>query len=148
MREKLMADMKEAMKSGNKAKLSTLRMVLAALKDKDIEARVSGKVQGDDEIIALLRKMVKSRQESRALYAQAGRTDLVEQEAGEIAILESYLPQMMDDATLEAAVRDAMAQTGAATVKDMGKVLALLKQKHGAVFEAATASAKVKAMLG
>ena len=124
MRERFTTEMKEAMKAGDKRKLGTVRLIQAALKDKDIEARGAGKGQStDEEILALLQKMIKQRQELIAIYEQGGRPELAEQEREEAEIIASFLPQQMDEAETKAAIEAAIAETGAASMKDMGKVV-------------------------
>ncbi len=124
MRERFTQDMKDAMKAGDKRRLSTVRLVQAALKDKDIEARGAGRGQASDEdILGLLQKMIKQRQESAGIYEEAGRAELAAQEREEAAIIAAYLPQQMDEAEMRAAVTAAIAATGAGSVKDMGKVI-------------------------
>ena len=122
-------------------------MVNAALKDKDIEARGLGKSVGDEDILALMQKMVKSRQESLEIYERAGREDLASIEREEIAIINSYLPQPMDADAVKAAIAAAIAETGAASVKDMGKVIAALRAKHAGQMDFGKASGLVKAVL-
>lgn len=148
LREQFTEAMKASMKAGDAATTSTVRMILAELKKVDIEARPKGieKVE-DGEIHAMLRRMVKSRRESVELYRQGNRQDLVDKELAEIAVIERFLPPEMDEAALEAAVRAAVAETGAASVKDMGKVMAALKAKHGGSLDMAKAGPKVKAAL-
>jgi hypothetical protein len=147
MRERFTADLKEAMKAGDKPRVETIRMIAAGLKDRDIEARASGKTLSDDEILALLQKMVKSRQESADIYDKAGRADLAEKERGEIAVISSYLPQPLSEAEVAEAVKAAIAATGAASIKDMGKVVAELKGKYAGRMDFGKASAAVKAAL-
>jgi uncharacterized protein YqeY len=148
MREQFTSQLKLAMKAGEKRRVDTIRMITAALKDKDIEARGSGKTVGDDEILALLQKMVKSRQESLEIYEKAGRADLATQESEEIAIIRGFLPEPIDEAEVEAAIHAAIAETGAASIKDMGKVIAALKAKYAGRVDFAKASALVKVKLG
>lgn len=148
MREALNAALKTAMKAGEKRRVETIRMVNAALKDRDIEARGSGKTVSDADILALLQKMVKSRDESREIYAKAGRDELARQEAEEITIIQEFLPKQMDEAEVAAAVEAAVAETGAASIKDMGKVVGALKAKYAGRMDFAKASAAVKAKLG
>ena len=148
MRAKFMNDLKEAMKAGAKRKVDTIRLITAAIKDKEIEARGLGKTIGDDDILALLQKMIKSRQESLGIFESAGREDLALIEREEIAIISSYLPQQMDEAGVKAAISAAIAETGAASVKDMGKVIAVLKAKFSGQMDFGKASGMVKGMLG
>jgi uncharacterized protein len=148
MREEFTSQLKLAMKAGDKRRVDTIRMIAAALKDKDIEARGTGKAVGDDEILALLQKMVKSRQESLEIYEKAGRADLARQEGEEIAVIKSFLPEPLDSAAVEAAIAAAIAETGAVSIKDMGKVVGALKAKYAGRMDFAKASAFVKTKLG
>lgn len=147
MREQITDMVKTAMKAGDKRRVATLRMVQAALKDKDIEARSSGKEVSDADVLALLQKMTKSRQESADIYAKAGRDELAAQEREEIAIISELLPRQMDEEAVEAAITDAISQTGALSMKDMGKVIGVLKAKHAGQMDFGKASGKVKAAL-
>jgi uncharacterized protein len=149
LRDKLMEDVKLAMKAGEKAKLSTIRMIQAALKDKDIEARGLGKGQlTDDDILPLMQKMVKQRQESIAIYTQAGRHELAAGEQAEVEVINAYLPRQMDETDMKAAIKATVAETGAASMKDMGKVVAALKARYAGQMDFAKASQMVKAALG
>ncbi len=147
MRDQFMSVVKEAMKAGDKRRVATVRMIQAALKDKDIEARGLGKTVSDDDILALLQKMVKSRQESLGIYEQAGREDLATQEREEIVIIQAFLPKQMSDDEVNAAIDKAIAETGAASVKDMGKVVGALKAAFTGRMDFAKASGLVKARL-
>jgi uncharacterized protein YqeY len=148
MRERFTQEMKDAMKAGDKRKLSTVRLIQAALKDKDIEARGAGKGQASDEdILALLQKMIKQRQESIGIYEQAGRTELAQQEREEAEIIAAFLPKQMDEAEVRQAIQAAMAETGAASLKDMGKVISVLRGKYAGRMDFGKASALVKEML-
>jgi uncharacterized protein YqeY len=148
LRERFTADMKEAMKAGEKGRLGAIRLIHAALKDKDIEARGNGKEPlSDEEILAMLQKMVKQRQESIAMYEQGGRTELAQQEKDEVTVITSYLPQQMDEAETKAAIEAAIAETGAASMKDMGKVVGVLRGKYAGRMDFAKASGLVKDML-
>jgi uncharacterized protein len=147
MREKITQDLKVAMKAGERAKVDALRLINAALKDKDIEARGAGKTLTEDDILALLQKMIKSRQESLEIYEKAGRADLADKEKGEIAVISAYLPQQLSQAEVAEAVKAAIAEVGAASIKDMGKVVATLKAKYTGRMDFAKASAAVKAAL-
>lgn len=147
MREEFMTSLKTAMKAGDKMRVSTLRLVQAAIKDKDIEARGLGKTVSDDDILALLQKMVKQRQESLAIFEKEKREDLASIERDEIAIITSFLPRQMDEAGVKAAIAAAIAETGAAGMKDMGKVVAALKAKHSGQMDFGKASGLVKAAL-
>jgi uncharacterized protein YqeY len=148
MREKITQDLKVAMKAGDRAKVDALRLINAALKDKDIEARGAGKTLTDDDLLALLQKMIKSRQESLDIYEKAGRADLADKEKGEIAVISAYLPQQLSESEVADAVTAAIAEVGAASIKDMGKVVATLKAKYTGRMDFGKASAAVKAALG
>jgi uncharacterized protein len=149
MRDRLMDDLKTAMKAGEKAKVGTIRLIQSALKDKDIEARGLGKGQlTDDDIMALMQKMVKQRQESLAIYAQANRPELAAIEQAEIDIISAYLPKQMDEAEMKAAIAAVVAQTGASSMKDMGKVVGALRAQFAGQMDFAKASAMVKTALG
>ncbi len=138
----------EAMKAKNERAVSTLRMVNSTLKNADIEARGAGKpALGDAEVLALLQKMIKQRQESVELYKKGGRADLVKQEEEEIAIISAYLPKQMSDAEMQAAIAAAVKETGAAGMKDMGKVIGTLRAKYAGQMDMAKASGLVKAAL-
>ncbi len=148
MRERFTAELKEAMKAGDKRRLGTIRLIQAALKDKDIEARGAGKGQAtDEEILALLQKMIKQRQESMAIYDQNGRPELAQAEREEAVVIASYLPQQMDEAETRAAIQAAIAETGAASMKDMGKVVGALRGRYAGGMDFSKASALVKEML-
>ena len=147
MREKFTSDLKEAMKAGDKMRVATIRLITAALKDRDILARGEGKTVSDEDILALLQKMVKSRQESLDIYEKNNRPELAAQEKGEIEVISSYLPKQMDEAAVAAAISAAIAETGAASMKDMGKVVGALKAKYTGQMDFAKASAAVKAAL-
>ena len=147
LRDAVSAQMKEAMKAGDKTRVGALRLVIAALKDREIEARGSGKIVSRADELALLTKMVKSRQESLAIYQQAKRDDLAAQESAEIAIISEYLPKQLDEAQVTAAAKAAIAETGAATLRDMGKVVTALKERYPGQMDFAKASAIVKALL-
>ena len=148
LRDQFSTDLKTAMKAGDAPRVSTLRMILAKLKDTDIAARPKGVAAvPDDEVLGMLRGMVKSRRESVALYTQGNRPELAAKEEAEIAIIEAFLPRQMDEAALAQAVDAAMGETGAASIKDMGKVMAALKAKHGAALDMARAGAVARAKL-
>ena len=147
MRETFNSALKIAMKAGDRRRVDTLRLVNAALKDRDIEARGTGKTVTDADILALLQKMVKSREESRDIYLKAGREELAKTESEEIAIIQDYLPQQMGDAEVTAAVDAAIVETGATSIKDMGKVVGTLKAKYAGQMDFGKASAAVKAKL-
>lgn len=147
MRDRFNDELKTAMKAGDKLRVATIRMINAGLKDKDIEARGQGKTVSDDDILALLQKLVKSRQESAEIYEKAGRTDLSTKEREEIAIIQSFLPQPLTPAETDAAISAAIADAGATSIKEMGKVIGLLKSKYAGRMDFGAASAAVKAKL-
>jgi uncharacterized protein YqeY len=149
LRARFTEELKAAMRAGDTARVSTIRMITAKLKDADIASRPSGVDEiPEDQITSLLRGMVKSRRESVELYRQGNRPELAEKEEAEIAVIESFLPQQLDEAAMQAAVKEAVAETGASSIKDMGKVMAALKAKHAAVLDMAKAGPMVKAALG
>jgi uncharacterized protein len=148
IREELTSELKTAMKGGDKRRVETIRLVNAALKDRDIEARGQGKTLSDDDILALMQKLIKSRQESVEIYDKAGRVDLATQEREEIAVIQSFLPQPLSEAETEAAITAAIAETGASSIKDMGKVVGVLRANYAGRMDIAKASAAVKAKLG
>jgi hypothetical protein len=148
LREQFTEQLKVSMKAGNAARTSTLRMIMAKLKDTDIAARPKGVDRvPDDEVLTMLRGMVKSRRESVTLYEQGNRPELAAKETAEIAVIETFLPQQMDDTAIEAAVAAVISEAGAASIKDMGKVMAALRAKHAAALDMAKAGAIVKARL-
>jgi uncharacterized protein YqeY len=149
IRDDINNDLKDAMKAKDERKVSTLRMVNSALKNADIEARGAGKpALGDAEALPLLQKMIKQRQESVELYKKGNRADLVKQEEEEIAIIAAYLPKQMSDAEMAAAIDAAIKDSGAAGMKDMGKVIGALRAKFVGQMDIGKASAAVKAKLG
>ena len=150
LREQITEAMKDAMRAREPDTLSTVRMILAGIKDKDIAARPGGNATGigDPEILSLLQSMVKQRRESVVLYAQGNRADLVAKEEGEIAVIERFLPKQMDAAETDAAITAAIAESGAASIKDMGKVMAALKGKYSGQMDFSAVGPAVKAKLG
>jgi uncharacterized protein YqeY len=148
LRERFTTEMKDAMRAGDKRRLGTVRLIQAALKDKDIELRGAGKgPASDEEILALLQKMIKQRQESVAMYEQGGRPELAAQEREEAAIVQSFLPQQMGEAETRAAIEAAIAETGASSMKDMGKVIGALRGKYAGRMDFGKASALVNQLL-
>ena len=148
LRDDINKALTEAQKAKNERAVSTLRMVNSALKNADIEARGTGKPPlGDPETLALLQKMIKQRQESVEMYQKGGRDDLVKQEQEEIAVISAYLPAQMSDDEVKAAISAAIAETGAAGIKDMGKVIGVLRGKYAGQMDFGKASALVKGML-
>jgi len=148
MREKINADLKEAMKSGDKARVGTLRLVNAAIKSADIEARPSGKDKiTDADILSVLAKMIKQRRDSIEQYKAGARQDLADKEAAEITVIEAYMPKQMSEAEAKAAIAAVIKETGAAGPKDMGKVMGALKAKYAGSMDFGKASAQVKELL-
>ena len=147
LRDDINKALTEAMKARNERAVSTLRMVNSTLKNADIEARATGKTLGDAEVLGILQKMIKQRQESVELYKKGNRDDLVKQEEEEIAIISAYLPAQMSEADMTAAIDAAIAETGAAGMKDMGKVIGVLRGKFAGQMDFGKASAAVKAKL-
>ena len=149
LRQQLNDAMKEAMKAKDAKRLSTLRLVLAALKDRDIAARTetSRDLLGDDEILSLLAKMIKQREESAVAYDAGKRPELAAGEREEIAIIRSFMPAQMDEAGVEQAAKSVIAELGASSIKDMGKVMAAMKERYAGQMDFARASAIVKARL-
>jgi len=150
LRQRLNDELKAAMKSRDQRATSTLRLILAALKDRDIAARPRGITDGVDEteIIDMLQKMVRQRQESIVLYKQGNRPELVDQEQGEINMIERFLPQKMSDTEAAMAVESVVKELGAATIKDMGRVMAALKERYAGRMDFAKVGQQVKQKLG
>ena len=150
LRERFNEVLKEAMRAKDQPKLGTIRMIMAGVKDRDIAARPKGNSTGidDGEILNLLRSMIKQRQESIEMYRQGGRQELVDKEAAEIVVIESFMPTQMAEDEIRAAVAAVVAETGAASIKDMGKVMAELRARHAGVMDFAKAGPLVKAALG
>ena len=146
LRAQLTDAMKEAMKTKDAKRLATVRLVLAALKDKDIAARseTSRDLLGDDEILGLMAKMIKQREESAAAYDAGNRPELAAGEREEITIIRSFMPAQMDDAGVKAAAQAVIAELGAASIKDMGKVMAAMKERYAGQMDFARASSVVK----
>ena len=150
LRDKLNDAMKDAMRARDTAALGTIRLILAKLKEVDIAARTETNREGvaDDRILSMLQGMIKQRNESVALYEKGNRADLADKEKAEITVIERFLPQQMDEAAVDAAIREAIAATGAASIKDMGKVVGQLKAKYAGQIDFSKASAAVKKALG
>ena len=150
LREAFSERLKQAMRARDSRTVSTVRLMMAALKDRDIATRPGGNTAGipDPEIQRMLQGMVKQRRESIAMYRQGNRPELAQQEEEEIAIIESFLPQQMSDDEIAAAAKAAIAETAAAGVKDMGKVMSALRERHAGVIDMARAGAVVKQLLG
>ena len=150
LRDAFSERLKQAMRAKDTRTLSTVRLILAALKERDVAARGSGNQEGipDPEILRLLQGMIKQRRESIALYRQGNRPELAQQEEEEIAVIESFLPKQMSEEEIAGAAKAAIAETGAAGVKDMGKVMGLLRDRHAGIMDMARAGAVVKQLLG
>ena len=150
LREEIKTQLVAAMKAKDDAKVSTLRMIGATLKDKDIAARPSGKTDGisDDEILSMFQTMIKQRRESIELYEKGGRTDLADKEKKEIEIISAFLPAQMDENAVKAAIEEQIQATGASSMKDMGKVMGALRAKYAGQMDFGKASAIIKSLLG
>jgi uncharacterized protein YqeY len=142
--------LREAMKARDTRTISTVRLIIAGLKDRDIAARGQGNAEGlsEAEILRMLHAMVKQRRESIVLYEQGNRPDLVQQEAEEITVIESFLPRQLDDGETEEAARAAIAETGAANVRDVGKVMAMLRERHAGTIDLGRAGTIARRLLG
>ena len=149
IRDTIKAAQISAMKGGAKERLATVRLILAKIKDRDIELRTASSTPDDDVIVVdVLQKMVKQRRESIALYEQGGRDELAAVEKAEAAIIEEFLPAQLSEEDTKTAIEAIKAEVGAESVKDMGKVMAVLKERHGSEIDMSKASALVKAALG
>ncbi|MDE2403478.1 MAG: GatB/YqeY domain-containing protein [Sphingomonadales bacterium] len=149
IRDSIKAAQVAAMKAGDKPRLAAVRLILAKLKDKDIELRTAAQVPDDDVLVVdVLQKMGKQRRESIALYEQGGRQELADVEKAELAVIEEFLPAQMSDDDVKAAIEAIKAELGATSMKDMGKVVAALKARHGSQLDMGKASGLVKAALG
>ena len=148
IRDDIKAAQVAAMKAGDKARLGTIRLMLAKIKDRDIELR-TGTAPADDDVLVtdVLQKMVKQRRESIAMYEQGGRQELADTEAAEVVVIEDFLPAQLSEADATAAIRTIVAELGATSVKDMGKVMAAVKDRHGSQLDMSKASGWVKAAL-
>jgi uncharacterized protein YqeY len=154
MRDRLGSALKEAMKAREADRLSTLRLINAAIKDRDIALRGANDddagtaaMVSDDEVLAILGKMIKQRQESARAYEEGGRLELAEKERAEIVVIEEFLPRQLDQAEVGAAIEAAIAEAGASSLRDMGKVMAVLKGRYAGQMDFAAAGAAVKARL-
>ena len=148
IREHLKAAQVSAMKAGDKQRTAAIRLIQSAVKNRDIELRTSSAPTDDDALVTeVLQKMIKQRRESIALYEQGGRAELAEAEKAEVAVIEQFLPQQMSDEETKAAIDAIVAETGASSVKDMGRVMAALKERHAGQLDMSKASALVKARL-
>ena len=149
MRERIAQAMKDALKSKDQATLSTIRLIVAALKDRDIAARSDNNHDGisDDEILSMLQTMIKQRNESAKMYKDGGRPELADAEKAEIVLIQQFLPEQLSKGDIEKAITEAIAQTNAASIKDMGKVMAHLKEQHAGQMDFSAASQMVKVAL-
>ncbi len=149
LRETIKTETIAAMKAGDKARTAALRLIGAKIKDRDIELRTGKAPDNDDDlVIEVLQKMAKQRRESIQMYEEGGRQELADQEKGELAVIEEFLPQMMSEEETRAAIEQVKADVGAESPKDMGKVMAELKSRHGNVLDMGKASGLVKASFG
>ena len=148
LRSRFTEAMKASMLAKDAPRTSAIRMIMAKLKDADIAARPAADKVPDEQVVAMLRGMVKSRRESADMYVQGNRPELAAKEVAEIAVIEGFLPQQMDEAAMQAAVAAAVAEAGASSVKEMGKVMAVLRAKHAASLDMGKAGPLVKAALG
>ncbi|MBZ0128421.1 MAG: GatB/YqeY domain-containing protein [Rhodobacteraceae bacterium] len=150
MRDRINTSLKEAMKAKDAPRLSTLRLINAAIKDRDIAVRSDGNDAGvaDAEILAILVKMIKQRQESATTYEEAGRLELAEKELAEIEVIREFMPRQMDEAEAKAAVKAVVSEIGAESIRDMGRVMAALKEKYAGQMDFGKAGSAVKELLG
>lgn len=150
IREQLKKELVEALKTKNEKKVATIRLINAAIKDKDIEARPKGNLDGidDNAILTLLQSMIKQRNESISLYKQGNRNDLVDKETAEIGIIQAFLPKQMSTEEIKIVIENLITQTGASGIKDMGKVMAALKAQYAGQLDFAAASVLIKEKLG
>ena len=149
LRDRLQSALKDAMRARDAERLSTLRLINAAIKDREIAMRGDGAeaVVSEGEVTGILSKMVKQRQESARVYEEGGRLELAEKELNEIKVIEEYLPRQLDGEEVDAAIGSAIAEAGAASIRDMGKVMAVLKAKYTGQMDFATVGPRVKEML-
>jgi uncharacterized protein len=145
LKERITEDMKAAMRAGEKERLGTIRMLQAAIKQREVDERIT---LDDTQVLAVVEKMVKQRKESITQFEQGGRADLAAKEKAEIELLQAYLPAQLSEAEVDALIRDAIAATGAASVKDMGKVMGAVKAKAAGRADMGAVSARIKAALG
>jgi uncharacterized protein len=145
LRERITEDMKSAMRSGEKDRLAAIRMILAGIKQREVDERIT---LDDPQVLTVLEKMVKQRKESITQFQAGGRADLVARESAELALLQSYLPAQLSDAEIDGLIAQAVAATGASSIKDMGKVLGALKVTVAGRADMSNVSARVKARLG
>jgi uncharacterized protein YqeY len=146
LKQRITEDMKTAMRAGDKRRLGVIRLIMAAIKQREVDERIES--LSDEQVLAVLDKMVKQRRESVAQYEKAGRDDLAEQESFEIQVLQDYLPAALSDSEIDALIEHALADTGASSMKDMGKVMGVLKPKLQGRADMGAVSARIKARLG
>jgi uncharacterized protein len=145
LKERITDDMKAAMRAGEKDRLGVIRMITAAIKQREVDERIS---LDDAQVLSVLEKMIKQRKESLTQFQAGNRPDLVDKESAEIVLLQSYMPSQLSDGEIDALITDAVAATGAATLKDMGKVMGIIKAKAQGRADMAAVGAKIKAKLG
>ena len=145
LKERITDDMKAAMRSGEKERLGIIRMITAAIKQREVDERIT---LDDAQVLSVLEKMIKQRKESLTQFQAGNRPDLVDKEAGEINLLQSYMPAQLSDAEIDTLIGDAITTTGAASIKDMGKVMGIIKGKAQGRADMAAVGAKIKAKLG
>jgi uncharacterized protein YqeY len=145
LKDRITEDMKSAMRAGEKERLGTVRLALAAIKQREVDERIS---LDDTQVLAVLEKMIKQRREAITQFQSGGRADLVAKESAEISVLQQYLPAQMSEAEIDTLIREAIESTGAASVKDMGKVMALVKPKAQGRADMGALSARIKQKLG
>jgi uncharacterized protein len=144
LKERITEDMKSAMRAGEKERLGTIRMILAAIKQREVDERIT---LDDGQVLAVVEKMIKQRKEAISQFESGGRADLVAKETAEIGLLQGYLPAQMSDAEIDAVIAEAIAATGAASIKDMGKVMGLVKAKAQGRADMGAVSARIKQKL-
>ena len=144
LRDRITEDMKNAMRAGEKERLATIRLILAAVKQREVDERIT---LDDSQVLAAIEKMIKQRKEAIVQFEAGGRADLVAKETAEIAILQAYLPAQMSDAEIDALIAEAIASTGAASIKDMGKVMGVVKAKAQGRADMGAVSARIKQKL-
>jgi uncharacterized protein YqeY len=145
LRDRITEDMKSAMRAGEKDRLGTIRMILAAIKQREVDERIT---LDDSQVFTVLEKMVKQRKEAIAQFETGGRADLVAKEGAELALIQTYLPSQLSDSELDALIAEAIASTGAASIKDMGKVMGVVKAKAAGRADMSVVSARIKQKLG
>ena len=149
LREDLQKALKEAMLAKDTQTVAAVRLIIAGMKDKDVDARGKGQKEASDaDLLSMMQNMIKQRKESFKIYVEGNRQDLADKEQAEIVVIEKFLPKQMNDEQVEAAIKEIIAQTGATSIKDMGKVMAELKAKYVGQMDFGSASGKIKALLG